>query len=227
MERFLGDDPLDPGMRQNIVIPDAIEALVGLGRMGEAEELLAAWQRAGERFERPRIHTTAARCRALLAAARGDLDAAIAHAEDALERHADLPVPFERARTLIVLGTLHRRAKHRAAARTALEEAVRILEQIGVPLWAERARAELGRIGGRAKADGLTPTETRVADLVAEGLSNKEVASELFVSLRTVEANLTRVYAKLGIRSRTELAATRQASGGRSRSPAPPPAPRS
>jgi DNA-binding CsgD family transcriptional regulator len=100
-----------------------------------------------------------------------------------------------------------------------------ILEEMGVPLWAERARAELGRIGGRAATDGLTPTEQRVADLVAEGRSNKDVAAELFVSVRTVEANLTRVYAKLGIRSRTELAAIRQASGGRSRSPAQPPAP--
>jgi DNA-binding CsgD family transcriptional regulator len=98
---------------------------------------------------------------------------------------------------------------------------------MGVPLWAERARAELGRIGGRASSDGLTPTEQRVADLVAQGRSNKEVAAELFVSVRTVEANLTRVYAKLGIRSPSELAATRQASDGRSRLPAPPPASRS
>jgi DNA-binding CsgD family transcriptional regulator len=96
---------------------------------------------------------------------------------------------------------------------------------MGARVWADRARAELGRIGGRATATGLTPTEQRVADLVAEGRSNKEVAGELFVSVRTVEANLTRVYAKLGIRSRTELAAIRQASDGRSRSPARPPAP--
>jgi DNA-binding CsgD family transcriptional regulator len=76
-----------------------------------------------------------------------------------------------------------------------------ILDTMGVPLWADRARAELGRIGGRAAADGLTPTGQRVADLVAEGRSNKEVADALFVSVRTVEVNLTRVYAKLGIRS--------------------------
>jgi DNA-binding NarL/FixJ family response regulator len=96
---------------------------------------------------------------------------------------------------------------------------------MGAVLWADRARAELGRIGGRAASNGLTPTEQRVADLVADGRSNKEVAAELFVSVRTVEANLTRVYAKLGIRSRTELAAIRQASDGRSHSPARPPAP--
>src|SRR4029453_10335164 len=109
----------------------------------------------------------------------------------ALVPHRDLPVPFERARTLIVLGTLHRRAKHKAAARAALEEAVAILDGMGARLWAAGARGELGRIGGRAATDGLTPTEQRVADLVAEGRSNKEVAAELFVSVRTVEATLT------------------------------------
>jgi DNA-binding CsgD family transcriptional regulator len=227
MERFPTRWGLDPGMRQNLAIPDAIEALVALDRIAEADELLTAWERAGERFDRPRIHATAARCRALIAAAEGDLATAVTHAEMALERHRDLPVPFERARTLIVLGTLHRRAKHKAAARAALEEAIEILDPMGARLWAERARAELGRIGGRAKEDGLTPTEARVAELVADGLSNKAVAAELFVSVRTVEANLTRIYAKLGIRSRTELAATRPASNGRSRSPAQPPASRS
>jgi DNA-binding CsgD family transcriptional regulator len=221
VERFLRGDGGDPGLRHNIIVPDAVEALVALGRLGEAEALLGAWERAGETFDRARIHATAARCRALLAAASGDLDAALHQAKEALEHHRGLPVPFERARTLIVLGTLHRRAKHKAVARTALAEAVEILEGMGAPIWAERARTELGRIGGRAASDGLTPTERRVADLVAEGRSNKEVAEALFVSVRTVEANLTRVYAKLGIRSRTELAATRPASDGRSRSPAP------
>jgi DNA-binding CsgD family transcriptional regulator len=216
-----------PGTRHNVALPDAIEALIGLGRLDEAEELVVLWERAGTRWAMPRVPATAQRCRALLAAARGDLDAGLEHAEAALEHHRDLPVPFQRARTLIVLGTLHRRAKHKAAARAALEEALEILEEMGVPLWAERARAELRRIGGRAAADGLTPTEQRVAELVAEGRSNKEVAAELFVSVRTVEANLTRVYAKLGIRSRSELAAIRPASDGRSRSPAPPPASRS
>jgi DNA-binding CsgD family transcriptional regulator len=227
MRRFLTGRAGDPGLRDRIHLPEAIEALIALGRLSEAEQLLAAWERAGERFDRPRIHATAARCRALLAAAEGDLDVAIGRAEAALEHHRDLPVPFERARTLIVVGTLHRRAKHKAAARDALQDALEILDGMGARVWADRARAELGRIGGRAAADGLTPSEQRVADLVAEGRSNKEVAGELFVSVRTVEANLTRVYAKLGIRSRSELAATRQASDGRSRSPAPPPAQRS
>ena len=107
------------------------------------------------------------------------------------------------------LGGVQRRLKRKAAARRSLEEALAILEATGAPLWAERARAELARIGGRTRAGGLTPTEERVADLVAEGRSNKEVADALFVSVRTVEANLTRIYAKLGVRSRTELASRR------------------
>ncbi len=117
MERFLTGRAGDPGLRERIHLPEAIEALIALDRRIEAEELLRAWEDTGRRFDRPRIHATAARCRALLAAAEGDLDAAIGHAEAALEHHRDLPVPFERARTLIVLGTLHRRAKHKAAAR--------------------------------------------------------------------------------------------------------------
>jgi DNA-binding CsgD family transcriptional regulator len=209
MERFLKGESGDPGRRQSIAVPDAIEALVALGRLEQARDLLSAWEREGVRFERPRIDATAARCRALLVAAEGQLDEALRHAEGALGHHRDLPVPFERARTLIVLGSIQRRVKRKAAARASLEQAVEILEGMGVPLWAKRARAELGRIGGRAASDGLTPTEQRVADLVAEGRSNKEVAGTLFVSVRTVEANLTRIYAKLGMRSRTELASRR------------------
>jgi DNA-binding CsgD family transcriptional regulator len=209
VEEFAAGHGGDPGLRRNVCVPDAIEALTGAGRLEDAETLLVAWERAGERFERPRIHATASRCRALIAAAQGDLDAALAHAEAALRHHEELPVPLERARTLIVLGSIQRRAKQRAAARASLEEALASLEAMGAGLWAERARAELGRIGGRAPSGGLTPTEERVAGLVAEGHSNKEVAEALFVSVRTVEANLTRIYAKLGIRSRTELASRR------------------
>jgi DNA-binding CsgD family transcriptional regulator len=208
-ERFRAGEGGDPGLRENICIPDAIEALTGLGRLEEAEELLCAWELAGTRFHRARIDATAARCRALIAAARGDLDAALAHGEAALEHHRALPVPLERARSLIVLGSIQRRTKQKAAARASLEEALASLDEMGARPWADRARAELARIGGRTRSSGLTPTEERVADLVADGRSNKEVADTLFVSVRTVEANLTRIYAKLGIRSRTELASRR------------------
>jgi DNA-binding NarL/FixJ family response regulator len=102
---------------------------------------------------------------------------------------------------------VHRRAKRRADARRTLTLALELFDNLGAPLWAERAAAELGRIPGRGPASGeLSETERRVAELVAEGLSNKEIAARLFVTVRTVEASLSKVYAKLGLRSRTELA---------------------
>ena len=207
-ELFAGE-PFDPGAPHAACIPDAVEALVALDRLADAERLLEAWDYAGKRFDSRRVRATSARCRALLAAARGEPETALQHAEVSVEQLRELPLPFDLARSLIVLGNLNRRTRRKAAARAALEEALEGLEAMGARLWAERARAELARIGGRAPSGGLTPTEERVADLVAEGRSNKEVADLLFVSVRTVEANLTRVYAKLGIRSRTELASRR------------------
>jgi DNA-binding CsgD family transcriptional regulator len=221
-ERFRTSPAIDPGLPRAFPVPDAVEALTAVGRLDEAEAVLIVWEAVGERLRRARVRGSAARCRALIAAARGDLGSALAHAEAALEHQRDLGLPLERARTLIVLGSIQRRTKRKAAARASLEEALASLETMGARLWAERARAELARVGGRARSGGLTPTEERVAALVAEGRSNKEVAELLFVSVRTVEANLTRVYSKLGIRSRTELAASRPASGGRSRSPSQP-----
>ena len=115
--------------------------------------------------------------------------------------------PFERARTLLVLGLTQRRAKQKRPARESLEAALAVFEELGARLWAEKARAELQRIGGRAPASGeLTPSEQRVAALVGEGKTNREVATALYVSVRTVEGHLSRIYAKLGVRSRAELA---------------------
>jgi DNA-binding NarL/FixJ family response regulator len=106
-----------------------------------------------------------------------------------------------------VLGSVRRRARRRRAARTALDEAVAVFEALGAPLWVQKAQAELARLGGRAPAGAeLTATEERVAELVARGLTNREVAGELVVSDRTVEGHLSRIYAKLGLRSRAELA---------------------
>ena len=114
--------------------------------------------------------------------------------------------PFERARTQLVRGTLLRRAKKRGAARTAIEEAIAGFTTIGTPLWAERARAELERLGLRPRAGALTEAEARIAELAASGASNREIASRLFISVKTVEANLSRCYRKLGVRSRVQLA---------------------
>ena len=107
-----------------------------------------------------------------------------------------------------MLGTVQRRLKQRAAARTTLIQAAAIRTDIDAPLWVARAEAELARISGRAPLPAdLTVTEQRVADLVARGMSNSEVAAALFVTVRAVESTLTKTYAKLGVRSRTELAA--------------------
>ena len=116
--------------------------------------------------------------------------------------------PFERARTLLALGATQRRNKQKAAARAALEEAQAIFEALPAPIWADRARAEAARLGGRpTERWELTETERRVAGLVAAGRTNREVADALFVSVKTVEWNLSKVYRKLDVRSRTELAA--------------------
>jgi DNA-binding NarL/FixJ family response regulator len=115
--------------------------------------------------------------------------------------------PFERGRALLVLGLVSRRAKRRRAAREALESAIGVFDSLPAPLWAQRARAELERVGGRRGSPGeLTPGERRVADLVVTGKTNREIATELFVTVHTVEKTLSRAYAKLGVRSRTELA---------------------
>ena len=117
------------------------------------------------------------------------------------------PDPLERARTELAYGSALRRSRQKAAARGALESACSGFEAIGARAWAARTRAELGRLGGRPPSSGaLTPTEQRVAELVAQGLQTKQVAGRLFVSPKTVEGHLSRIYGKLGVSSRTELA---------------------
>jgi DNA-binding NarL/FixJ family response regulator len=117
-------------------------------------------------------------------------------------------MPFELARTLLVKGAIERRMRRRGDAGKSFEAALEIFERMGARLWASRARAELGRVGlRRASRDELTESERRVAELAAQGLTNREVAAALFISSKTVEANLARVYRKLGIASRAELGA--------------------
>ena len=189
------------------IVPDEVEALVALGRLDEAEALLVPFEEAGRSLDRTWAMATGARCRALVFAARGDLEGASAAADEALREHDRLPLPFELGRTLLVRGAVERRAKRKREARDTLTRALEIFDGLGAALWAEKARAELARIGGRAPSSlDLTPSETRVAELVAAGSTNREVADALFISVHTVEANLKRIYRKLGIRSRTELA---------------------
>jgi DNA-binding CsgD family transcriptional regulator len=188
-------------------VGDLIEALVELERFEEAEALTAQLAERGAALERDWALAVAGRCRGLLAAAEGDLDAALAALEEAAARHESVPVPFDRARTLLVLGVVRRRARRRKAAREALEQACAEMERLGAKRWLERGRAELTRLGGRPPSDGaLTPSERKVAALVAQGRTNREVAAELVLSEKTVESHLSHVYRKLGVRSRSELA---------------------
>ena len=113
--------------------------------------------------------------------------------------------PFELGRTLMVKGQVERRAKQKRAARSSLTRALGIFESLGAPLWAERTRSELSRVGGLSAPGELTATERQIAELVVQGRTNREVADALFVSVKTVEANLSRVYHKTGVRSRREL----------------------
>ena len=185
----------------------AIEAFAAVGDLEAAAELLDALHDRARKIDSPWERAVRARCRGLLRSAQGDHEGARAAFDEALREHERLNLPFDRGRTLLARGVLQRRLKQRRAARLSLEAALAVFEELGAPLWAEKARTELKRIAGRMPGgDVLTPTERRVAELVAEGHPNKEIAATLFVTVKTVEANLTRIYAKLGIRSRTELA---------------------
>jgi DNA-binding CsgD family transcriptional regulator len=192
------------------LLPDAIETLISLGELDQAEPLIEELHAQGRALDRAWALATAARCRGLLAVARGDPQDALAHFQRALQEHQRVPRPFELARTLRAQGMVLRRDKHKAAAKAALEQALGMFERLGAPLWAQATRAELGRVGLRPAApvgvSGITAAEARVAELVAVGRSNREVAGELFMSPKTVEAHLSRIYRKLGVRSRAELA---------------------
>jgi DNA-binding CsgD family transcriptional regulator len=194
------------GSKRLSFVGDTIEGLVTLGDVEAASKLADELDRRGAALSRPTLTGTAARCRALILGARGDLEGATRSAESSVATFEELRLPFEHARSLLVLGEVQRRAKARKSARDTLTAAAEAFERLGAMRWADRAKSERARIGGRTTIEGLSETELRVAELVATGRSNKEVAAELFVSVRAVEANLSRVYAKLGIESRTELA---------------------
>ena len=195
----------EPGMLAFLL--DEVEALAGVGEAETAAAVLETFEQSGERHPATWVEPIVLRGRGLVAAARADLHAAQTSLEEAVSLEEQVPQPLERARTRLALGRVLRRLQHRSAAQAMLTEALTRFETLGAPLWAERAREELARIGGRAPSrDELTPTERRIAELVAEGLTNREVATTLFVTPHTVESALTRVYRKLGVRSRTELA---------------------
>ena len=186
---------------------DHAEAVIGLGDLPRAEDLVQRLEARAAALPRPWLLAVSARCRGLLNAAAGRLDQALADYQRALAAHATLAMPAEHGRTLLALGRLHRRRNERQRAQAVLAEAAAVLAAGGALDWAAVAAGELRRAQGRrGSPEKLTPTERHIAELASTGLRNHEIAAKLFVSPKTVEANLSRVYAKLGIRSRAELA---------------------
>jgi ATP/maltotriose-dependent transcriptional regulator MalT len=187
-------------------LPEAVEAMVGLGRLDDAEPLIDTLERNGRRLDRAWMLASALRCRAMLLAARGELATATEVAERAIAEHERLPMPFERARTQLLLGQLQRRQRQRETSAATLRAALQTFEDLGTELWAQRAKSELARgISGRQGGQALTPAERRVAELAVSGMTNRDIATALFISPKTVEVNLSRIYRKLKVRSRMEL----------------------
>ncbi len=185
---------------------DAIEAALAVGDVDRAEGLLVRFQERAARSRIPWGLAVSARCRGLVLAAQGELDAAAEALEHALAEHERCPMPFERARTLLIQGRLQRRLKRKRQARLSLEEARELFAGAGAEGWLVRVDEELGRVAVRRAPEELSATELRIAQLAADGLSNKAIAEQVFVSVKTVESNLKRAYSKLGISSRAQLA---------------------
>ena len=195
--------------RAQVVGSAAIEALIGIGDLQTAERLLDQLEDHAAGSDTA-VRGLAARARGLFLAAQGEHERAIASLKSAA-LPPNLPQevnPFELARTLLALGAVQRQAQHKRAARETLERAREIFERLGSRLWAEKARSELRRIGGRTASEGeLSETERQIVELVVAGRRNREVAAELSLSPNTVAWNLSKIYRKLGVSSRTQLAA--------------------
>jgi DNA-binding NarL/FixJ family response regulator len=177
--------------------------------------LVSALERNGARLDRAWMLAVGGRGRGMLLAAGGDNAAAIDAVEKAMDAHDRLPMPFERARTQLLLGQLQRRQRLKDASAASLQFALESFERLGIRLWAERASAELGRAGmGPQRRTTLSPSERRVAELAASGMTNRNIAAAMFISPKTVESNLARIYSKLGIHSRAELGRHIGQSGG-------------
>jgi DNA-binding NarL/FixJ family response regulator len=189
--------------------PDLIEALARAGRGDVALELLASFEQSAEASMSVWALGVSARCRGLLGAG-DDFEADFSRA---LELQEAAGVPFEIARTELCLGERLRRARRRKEARAVLRSAIERFERLGAVPWAERAKTELHASGETVQPGGviatneLTPQELQVALVVAKGATNREAGAALFLSPKTIEAHLGRVYRKLDVRSRTELAA--------------------
>ena len=206
-ERVAGRELVDPGWIALRSVPDHIESLLRLGDLETAGALLASVEERAQRLDRASALATAGRCRALLASAQGEHAAAARALQLAFAAHERLEMPIELARTHLIAGEVARRARRKVTAREHIETAQDMFVRLGASPWAQRAEANLARLGTRrASGSGLTFAERQVAALVASGHTNREVAADLCMGLRTVEAHLSSIYRKLGVRSRSELA---------------------
>ena len=197
----------DDSGRRRWAQPVAADALVAQGRTAEARTLLDGYLEHFTGHGSPRLRADGLRSRARLLAAVGDADGADGTIAEVETIHREMGDAWELARTLLVVGDIHRRARRRARARASLREALDAFASLGARLWERQARDQLARIDGAREEGGLTPTQLKVAQLVATGLSNREVADRLFMSGHTVEAHLSAIYRALGIRSRGQLSA--------------------
>ncbi|MFZ2012323.1 MAG: AAA family ATPase [Nocardioides sp.] len=187
-------------------VGDLVQALVEAGALDEATAVVDQLAEEALVSSGRWAAAVAARGEALVLGARGELDEALEAGERSLVLLAGLPAAFDRAQALLVVGQLRRRRRERALAREVMLEAMGTFEVLGAPVWVRRTREELARVPERRTNGALTATEERVARLAAEGLTNREIAERAFLSPKTVEVNLTRIYRKLGVR-RTALAA--------------------
>lgn len=185
--------------------PDLVEAFTRLGRLDEARQAMSLVQQGSNTKTSAAVK---ARCLGLVA---GEDEFEQLFAES-LSLHPEDEDVFNKARTRLCFGERLRRSRRRVEAREQLRAALDTFESIGAAPWAERARSELRASGESARkrdpstADQLTPQELQIAGFVAEGLTNKEIAAQLFLSPRTIDSHLRNVYAKLQISSRTQLA---------------------
>jgi len=194
----------EPGLWR--MLPDEVEALVRLGRLEEARTLLRPFAARAAELDRRWATAVATRCRALIEVNTGKDH--IDELRNAIDTLQELGMPFERGRTLLAAAEVSRRLRRRGQAREFATEAIDVFTALGAQAWLGRAQQELSRLGGRSLTeDGLSVVERQIAKLVADGLSNREIASTAFMAVRTVEAHLTTIYRKLGVRSRTQLAA--------------------
>jgi DNA-binding CsgD family transcriptional regulator/phage gp46-like protein len=195
------------------VEPDYVEACVRVGQTSRAEAAVAGFEQRALKVPTAWAAHTLARCRAMIS----DGDESVVLFEEAVRREAEHVSPVELARTMLCFGERLRRLGRRTDASMWLNRAVVLAEESGAAVLATRAEEELRASGRRTvvhvRVGDLTDAEQRIASLVAEGKRNREIAATLFVSVRTVETHLSRIFRKVGVRSRTELARAVAAAG--------------